>query len=101
MKPKYKMFLDRVRSYMIVKAIEGSITKTSLKKLRLHLREFELTHSEGVIINYVPTIIEIIFKNINRATINIVSNLKYEIEKATLAKFGNNTKNLLDVMSSN
>ena len=28
-----------------------------------------------------------------------VSNLKYEIDKATLAKFGNNVKDLIDDMS--
>ena len=60
-----------------------------------------MTYSGGLISNNVPTIIELIFKTINRATIIIVSNLKYEIEKATLAKFGNNSKNLLDFMSSN
>ena len=42
-----------------------------------------------------------IFKNINPATRIGVSNLKYEIEKSTLAKFGNNAKELLDDMSSN
>ena len=30
-----------------------------------------------------------------------VSNLKYEIEKATISKFGKNVKDLLDYMSSN
>ena len=43
----------------------------------------------------------LIFKRINLATRIGVSNLKYEIEKKNLAKFGNNVKNLIDDMSSN
>ena len=45
--------------------------------------------------------IYLLFKIINPDTRIGVSNLKYEIEKATLAKFGNNVKDLLDEMSSN
>ena len=78
---KYKLFLGRVCSDMIVKEIVGSITKTSLKKLRLHLREFEWKYAGGPISNDVPTIIELIFKTINTSTIISVSNLKYDIEK--------------------
>ena len=40
-------------------------------------------------------------KRINPATRVGVSNLKYDIEKAALAKFGNNVKDLLYDMSSN
>ena len=40
----------------------------------------------------------LLFNIINPATRIGVSNLKYEIEKATLAKFGNNLKGLLDDM---
>ena len=39
-------------------------------------------------------------KIINPATRIGVSNLKDEIEKSTLAKFGNNIKDLLDEISS-
>ena len=42
-----------------------------------------------------------IFKNTNRATSIGVSNLKDEIEKATLAKFSNNVQYLINDMSSN
>ena len=45
--------------------------------------------------------IDILLKRINQATIIGVSNLKYEIEKATLVKYGNNIKYILDKMSSN
>ena len=34
-------FYDKIHSDMIYKAIEGSIRKNSLKKLRLHQREYE------------------------------------------------------------
>ena len=34
------IFFHRVRSDIIVKAIEGSITKIYLKKLRLHRKEY-------------------------------------------------------------
>ena len=43
----------------------------------------------------------LLFNIINPATRIGVSNLKYEIEKATLAKFVNNVNDLLDNMSSN
>ena len=45
--------------------------------------------------------LDLIFKIIKPATRIGVSNLKYEIEKANLAKFGNNVKYLLDDISSN
>ena len=46
------------------------------------------------------TMIYLIFKIINPDTSIVVSNLKYEIEKSTIAKFLNNEKDLLDYMSS-
>ena len=42
--------------------------------------------------------IYLIFKSINPDTRIAVSNLKDEIDKSTLAKFGNNIKYLLDDM---
>ena len=45
--------------------------------------------------------IHLLFKIINPDTSIGVSNLKYEIEKTTIAKFGNNVKDLIDDMSSN
>ena len=38
----------------------------------------------------------LIFKSVNLDTRIVVSKLKYEIEKSTLSKFGNNVKDLLD-----
>ena len=45
--------------------------------------------------------IYLLFKSINLYISINVSNLKYEIEKTTLANFGNNVKELLDDMFSN
>ena len=45
--------------------------------------------------------IHVILKIINPDTRIGVSNLKSEIKKATLSKFGNNVKDILDDMSSN
>ena len=53
----------------------------------------------GLIRNDGYTMICLIFKRINPATRIGVSNLKYEIEKATLAKFVNSAKDLIDDMS--
>ena len=44
------------------------------------------------------TMFYLIFKNINPDARIGVSNLKYDIEKSTLAKFGNNIKDLPDDM---
>ena len=55
----------------------------------------------GIIRNDEPTIIYILFKSIIPDTRIGASNLKYDIEKSTLAKIDNNVKDLLDVMSSN
>ena len=86
---------------MIAKAIEGSMTNTSLKKLRLHRGEYEYPDAGIIIRNDRPTMLYLIFKGINTATRIGVSNLEYEIDKATLAKFGNIVKEFLDGMSSN
>ena len=51
--------------------------------------------------NYGTTMLYLIFKPTNPDTRIGVSNLKYEIEKSTLDKFGNNFKDILDGMSSN
>ena len=45
--------------------------------------------------------INLLFKSINPDKSIGVSNLKDEIDKVTLAKFGNNIKDLLDDISSN
>ena len=86
---------------MTSKSIERSITKTFIKKLRLHPGVYEWAESRGITRNYGPTIIYLLLKIINLATRIDVSNLKYEVDKATLTNFGNNVKYLLDDMSSN
>ena len=96
-----KNFFYRVQSYMITKAIEGLITRTSLNKIRLHQREYGWSDGGGFIRNEGTAMVYIQFKIINPDKIISVLNLKYEIEKATLDKFDTNVKYLLDGMSSN
>ena len=86
---------------MISKAIQVSITKTSLNKLSLHRVECEWAESGDLIMNDGPTIPHLLFKCINPDTSTSVSNLKYQIEISTLDKFVNNVKDILDDMSSN
>ena len=83
---------------MISIGIEGSVTNISHKKLRLHIWKYECTDAGVQIRNYEPTMIYLLFNIIKPATKIGVSNLKYDIEKTTLAKFGNVVKYLLDDM---
>ena len=94
-------FYDRLCSDMVSKSIEGSITKTYLKKIRLHNGEYYWTYDWGLKSNDGTNMIYLILISINPATSIDVSNIKYEIEKSTQAKFGNNVKDLIDYMSSN
>ena len=59
--------------------------------------EYEWYDSGGLIRNYGPNMIYLLFKRTKPATRIGVSNLKDEIEKSALAKFGNNVNKLLDV----
>ena len=77
------------------------LKKTYLSKLRIHQGEYEWDDARGLIRKYGPTMLYPIFKSINPDTSIGVSNLKYEIEKSTLSKFGNNVKDLLGAISSN
>ena len=47
---------------MIAKAIEVSITKTSLKKLRIRQREYKWSDTRGIIRNDGPTMIYLLLK---------------------------------------
>ena len=69
---------------MIFKAIKGSIKNTYIRKLRLHCTKYEWRYDEWIIRNDGTTMIYLIFKRINPATRIFFSNLKYEIDKATL-----------------
>ena len=85
-----------MRSDTTANEIEGSITKTDINKLRLHWGEYDWDDSGGLISNNGPNMIYILFKITNLVTRIGVSNLKYEHEKSTLAKAGNNVKDLID-----
>ena len=94
-------FFDRLRSYIKAKAIERSITKNMMRNLGFIVGYMNRQKRGGVISNYGPTMLELIFKIINLDTRIGVSNLKYDIETTTLPKFGNYIKYLLDDISSN
>ena len=94
-------FHNRIHSDMTSKKIEVSITDTSLKKLGIHRKEYEWEKSRGLIRSDVPTVIHLLFKIVNPTSSIGVSNLKNEIEKETLARFGNDVKNIIDDISSN
>ena len=50
-------FHDRVRSYMIAKAIEGLIENISLKEISIHLGKYEWADTGGLLSNYGPNMI--------------------------------------------
>ena len=85
---------------MTAKEFEGSSKNTPLKKIRLHRWEYEWADAGSIICNDGPNMIWLPLKGINPATSIGVSNLNYEIDKATIAKFGNNVKDLFDKISS-
>ena len=64
-----------MHTYMIAKAIEDSITKISLNTFRLHRGEYEWDDTGGIISNYGPTMLYILFKITNPAKMIGVSNL--------------------------
>ena len=70
-----QIFFNRVRSDIIAIAIEGSITKTSLNKFRLHRGVYEWTDSGVIINNYGHTMLYFILKIVNPSTRIGVSNL--------------------------
>ena len=86
---------------MIDKAIDGSIKKYLFKKLMLPQGECKWDDTGGILRNDIPTMIQLLLKIINTATRIGVSNLKDEIKKTTLAKFGNNLKYFHDEIYSN
>ena len=64
---------------MIAKEIDGSITKTFIKKLRLQRREYENKYSGGIISNDGTNMLHLLLKIINTSTRINVPNLKYKI----------------------
>ena len=80
--------------------MRDKFSKTYLKKLNIHYKEYEWTDAGGIIMNDLPTILYPLFKIIEPYTRIGVSNLKDEIEKETLATFINNVKYFLDDTSS-
>ena len=54
-----------------------------------------------IFITDVPTVVYLIFRSIDNVTIIGASNLKDDIEKATILWFGKNLRNILDYMLAN
>ena len=79
---------------MIAKAVEELITNIYIKKLRLHHGEYAWTDDGFIVRNDGHTVFCLIFRIINSDTRIGVSNLKYEIEKSNLAKFGPDNRDL-------
>ena len=71
-----------------MKAIEGLITKTSLKQFRPNRRYYKWAGYGVIIKNVGPTNIYLLIKIINTAIRIGVSNLNNKNVRATLAKFG-------------
>ena len=68
---------------------------------QLKRHDYECTYAGGIITNYGPTKLYLLLKIINPVKSIGVSNLKHEIDRSTLANFGNNVKDLLNYMYSN
>ena len=75
--------------------------ETSTKKRETTIRIRRWTNAGGTTRNYGLAMLYPIQGRINPSIRVVVSNLKYEVEKATLAELGNIVKYLLDDMSSN
>ena len=73
---KVQDFYDSVISDMIAKAMEDSITTTSIKKLQFHRGEYVWSDEGCLLSNDGTTMIYLLLKSINPATRIGVSNLK-------------------------
>ena len=81
---------EREHSKMVAKEIEDLITKPSLKKIRINRKEYQWKDAAGPTSSGGPTMIYLLFKNINPTTSIGVSNLKEKIKKLTISNFGDN-----------
>ena len=70
---------DRVRPDMIDSEIKGSITKTSLKKLRLHHGEYSRTDAGGIIRNGGPTMLYLVLNSSTKLQGLVFQTLKIKL----------------------
>ena len=95
-------FYHRVRSEMISKRIENSISESSRKNLMLKKAAFTWKNTtSGTIHHDGPTMLYMLLSLVNPTTRVGVSELKKLIMRATLPKFDHNVINMLDDMASN
>ena len=94
-----KIFFLRVRSRMIAKRIQGSITTESWKVLLQQKEHFSWLNSRGNFDYDGPTMLKLLISVVNPNTRVGVRDLRTEIRNATLAKFGHNVKNMLESMN--
>ena len=96
-----KTFFARVRSEMVAKRIENSITAASWKTLMLKKNEFTWKNTAtGEVHIDGGTLMFILLTKINPTTRVGVSELKTDLREATSAKFKHNVKDLTDYLSS-
>jgi hypothetical protein len=96
------IFYLRVKSEMIAKRVENSITPSSWKTLMLRKKDFTwINTTTGEVHFDGATLLFILFSTINPSTRVGVSGLKLLISKATLAAFGHNVIDMLNDMASN
>lgn len=95
------IFFLRVRSRMIAKRIQGSITVASWKALLQRKDEFSWLNDRGNYDHDGPTMLKILLSVVNPTTRVGVRDLRHEIRNATLAKFSHNVKLMLENMNGN
>ena len=94
-------FFKRVKSEMIAKRVENSITAASWKTLMLRKKDFTWNNTvTGEIRIDGATLLYILLTTINPSTRVSVSGLKIRISKATLAAFDHNVIDMLNDMAS-
>lgn len=96
-----KLYFLQVRSRMIAKRIEGSITPASWNSLLQKSKDFAWMRSNGNIEYDGPTMLKIIIATINPTTRVGVSDVTLEIQNARLNKYNFDVKLLLDDMNNN
>ena len=96
-----EIFFLRVRSRMIAKRIQGSITPESWKVLLQQKDHFSWLNEHGNYDHDGPTMLKLLISVVNPNTRVGVRDLRSEIRNATLAKFGHNVKSMLESMNGN
>ena len=91
-------FFRRIRSVMIAKRIENSLSKASLKSLMLEKLKFIWTDSTGTEHLDGPTMLWILLAKINPSVRVGISSLKTNLTNATMPMYKHDVVELLDYM---